>query len=592
MAGSTIWAPKGEQGDPGPQGPPGPEGPEGPPGPDTAQFVLDLANTVDLTKGVSLVGASARYVASIAALRALPKTSIPRAVVLGYYAPRDGGGGTYVYDSTDTTTADNGGTVIVATDGGRWKLASTDKISIKQFGAKGDNINDDTAAINSAIANCVQLRAPIGTYRITAPINLMPGGGIVGEGELTQFVRTFTGGQVIRHPGGNQFGSGIILRDFCVTKSDATIVAAGDTGIDIGYSTAWGGRGDISNILIFRQWDGFKFKGGTMNPMTNIQVLEGKGHGFLGIDARGELVGCLAQYNAGDGYHFLANVQGETGIQLTSTGTFANQGWGYLFDAAVGVIGANIYMKGVSSSTDGTGGIGFVKQYRQIWMTQLLIESAGDAYVPFPAFVVHDDAPGLYMVGGCSQITGSDIFIQTSRGQGAFFDSVQRASFTNFTSIENGRGGLGGANAVGVNFGSNNIDLSIDNLIANVGANQTTDISFGTGNQIDLTVPKFRTSNGGGAGIRGFGTKTSASKTLAAANPVVVPWFGDLFLVNGTTDFSLIPASFEGRRITLRFNGNLTVYADGNIKLQANLPVSAGSTLDLICDGTNWWRAG
>lgn len=62
MTESSVWLPKGEQGDPGPVGPPGPQGPTGPvggPGPDAAAFVQyteDIANQVDTNKGGSLVG--------------------------------------------------------------------------------------------------------------------------------------------------------------------------------------------------------------------------------------------------------------------------------------------------------------------------------------------------------------------------------------------------------------------------------------------------------------------------------------------------------------------------------------------------------
>lgn len=445
--------------------------------------------------------------------------------------------------------------------------------------------------LNAALALGYLIRLPQGKYRLGAPLTMTQGGGIVGEGEKSALVRNFTGGPLVRHPGGNQLDSPIILRDFSVRKADGITVASGDTGIDIGYAQAWGGRGDISNILIIHQWDGFKWKGGTMNTITNVQVHEGKGNGFLGIDARGELTSCLAQFNAGHGYFFFAQTQGETGVQFTSCGTFANAGWGFLFDAAAGIYGANIYAKGITSSFDGTGGIGFVKKYTQIWLTQVLSEQAGDAYLFQSGFTRHDDAPGLYMVGGCEQVTGSDIFIQNSRGNGALFDDTRRASFTNMTVLTSGRGGLGTANQFGVFFNANNVDVTITNLIANVGDLQTTDIGFGSNNQVDLVVPKFRTSSGGGNGIRGFGTKSTAERTIVSVNPLPIAWFGDFFRIVGNTPFNSIPASFDGRRITLLFDGTPTVFADGNIKLTANLPVTSGMTLTLICNGTNWYRA-
>lgn len=87
-----------------------------------------------------------RVVDSISDLRSISKLLYTRVAVTGYYAVGDGGGGMYWYDPTDTITADNGGTVIVAVDGARWKLNQSLPIGIRQFGLKGDGTTDDTAA--------------------------------------------------------------------------------------------------------------------------------------------------------------------------------------------------------------------------------------------------------------------------------------------------------------------------------------------------------------------------------------------------------------------------------------------------------------
>lgn len=104
---------------------------------------------------------------SIAALKAIDKTKFTKALVLGYYAKGDGGGGVYWFDSSDTTSADNSGTIIVATDLGRWKLIFQGSVSVKQFGAKGDGVANDTTAFASAISAVNDVTVPSGTYVIS-----------------------------------------------------------------------------------------------------------------------------------------------------------------------------------------------------------------------------------------------------------------------------------------------------------------------------------------------------------------------------------------------------------------------------------------
>jgi hypothetical protein len=76
---------------------------------------------------------------TIAALQAYnaPTVEIPELLsVISNYVAGDGGG-TFRYDSTDTTTADNGGTVIVDTAGRRWKRQWSGYVQTKWWGSTG-----------------------------------------------------------------------------------------------------------------------------------------------------------------------------------------------------------------------------------------------------------------------------------------------------------------------------------------------------------------------------------------------------------------------------------------------------------------------
>jgi len=113
----------------------------------------DLANTTDVSKGAFLLGRGIPVVSSIAELRNLSKVAAAKTVfVSSYYGDGKLGGGVFALDTTDTTSAENWGTTIVATDGGRWKRPTSFTYNVMEFGAKGDNTTDDIIAINRTIA--------------------------------------------------------------------------------------------------------------------------------------------------------------------------------------------------------------------------------------------------------------------------------------------------------------------------------------------------------------------------------------------------------------------------------------------------------
>ncbi len=127
--------------------------------------VADRAGTVDgwdtdgfptqYPADIAVLPYSSPYVTStITSLRAINYSVIATGTqvsVSQYATAGDGGGGLFRVDKSDTTTADNGGTVIVANDGTRLKRIDTVIVNALWFGAKFDGTTNDTAAIQAAL---------------------------------------------------------------------------------------------------------------------------------------------------------------------------------------------------------------------------------------------------------------------------------------------------------------------------------------------------------------------------------------------------------------------------------------------------------
>jgi hypothetical protein len=83
--------------------------------------------------------------------------------------------------------------------------------------------------------------------------------------------------------------------------------------------------------------------------------------------------------------------------------------------------------------------------------------------------------------------------------------------------------------------------------------------------------------------------------SIASSNAIVLPNDGSLFNITGTTGIATISSSMSiGRQATLLFAGICAVVTTGNIKLAGSTTFTstAGSTLTLVSNGTNWYEIG
>jgi hypothetical protein len=116
---------------------------------------------------------------NIAALRANTRAELLRTSLAGHTTDGDGGGGEFWLDTSDTSTADDGGMNIVDSVSpriGTQKRTPLIRVSVKFFGAVGDGVADDTAAITAArdyiaASPYIELVFPAGTYSYSVSPN-------------------------------------------------------------------------------------------------------------------------------------------------------------------------------------------------------------------------------------------------------------------------------------------------------------------------------------------------------------------------------------------------------------------------------------
>jgi hypothetical protein len=319
-----------------------------------------LSNTTDPLQGVALVGGTGRVVNSVADLITLPKEGSKSAFVLGYYTAGDAGGGTYRLDLSDTTSPSNGGTIIVAADGGRWKLSQPGLVSIRQFGAKTDG-TDAGLAINASLQALNYAVVPAGTFTIATTIALTANGQrLIGHGRAVSILSSITTGHSVTIAANLQY---VTVSGFSLTRPLGNYGnTAGKDGVHCdGYAQLV----KIDEVEVFRHWRGLSLGPTSYSLVSNYLIDNNYDSGIFvqGTAAIGAMqwtfIKGISQRNNGHGMRFqtVAGPVGASMGDLVSVSTYGNRLNGISWQGSVSCPINAIRVRGAFVGEEGLHGI-------------------------------------------------------------------------------------------------------------------------------------------------------------------------------------------------------------------------------------------
>lgn len=221
-------------------------------------------------------------------------------IVAGYFAPGDGGGGTFVWVPTTSPLADDGGIVIRTPSGsygythGYFKRLYSGPINVRWFGAKGDGSTDDTTAVHAARDSSFAreggtLYFPKGVYLGAFVVSHVEGEvNLIGDGDGSVLLASGNT-TVLRLGYHNPFWRYSKVSNLTI---DGQSKNADGVTFDDSISPEFSGRWNFENVTIRNCKKGiYKPKGNIGNTYTNC-LIAGNDYGYYAVDFINMHAGC------------------------------------------------------------------------------------------------------------------------------------------------------------------------------------------------------------------------------------------------------------------------------------------------------------
>jgi len=487
-----------------------------------------------------------------------------------------------------------------------------ESVSVADFGAVGDGIADDTAAINLAIAalNAGQIKTlylPPGTYRLTSALTTITKDGvsIYGAGPRLSLLSQRSNVNTLTFSNATPATSrinDISLSNFGIDYGLLTAPTAGRALSLIRIARTY-----ISNVDIRSVYQGLHIEGGADTHIINVTItgafswtsvasnsyllkftqhtssLEIPSEWFIqNFNIKG-----VGTYGGTDTY--LGNaiiIEGGDGL-FFDTGHFGFSYYSDMFINPLAVASAsilnlefsNVYSDGNNAGSTSNSGVllsgSTVPAVRNIKFDGCTFKNYKGNGLNFnqsnledlriiASLVSSNGAIGL-ACNGCQQIIISDSNFSSNNGNNSSSDNIALTGVVG--GIINGNQIRSGAftHPNGLNISSTCSDLVVSN---NLSGTHTTDYACSSTTRIQFS------------GNRKFGS----DPTVAASDGFVLPLGYDVVTVTGNTNFSNIGGTIvPWNKVTLRFTGTPTAFdAAGNIKLTSNFVATADSTLTVM----------
>lgn len=472
-------------------------------------------------------------------------------------------------------------------------------VSVKDFGAVGDGVADDTAAFNlsfAALGSAGGVVTVPNSMRCLIDSNLMVPANVslVGPHEY------------VGSPGRNNstpFGS---MGGVLIVNSAATLTV--------------GSNASISGFFIYRK--------GMTFPTVNASAFSGTAITIDGDDSA--VTHCLvigfnkAVYSSGDQRQRINNLWFDcvNGIEITNcldTPHIHNcHGWPFatIEASTAGTPGASIIRAGIAYYLHDTVdwakltdcfSYGYLKGFKLTSANSCTLLSCGADNITSGGAPAYPGSIGFDVGGQENRLIGCQAAAQTIGVSVASNDGVMQTivGLNIWACGDHGVLVSGGDLSISAsNFRSVNSGITVANSISKVldgGGNRFESI-LGSEWAVNVATNTSKIKIAPTLSSKSAGAKLAGSnlvlETIASADPISPSINGDLFIVSGTTSFGGMNGGWAGRIVTLVFSGALSIFSSAGsataIRLSSGATYTSAenSTITLLYTGSQWVEIG